>query len=112
MDINLEALINPELDIGVPGGMELLAFCDAVLGRDRDHLNHVRRLLHDSLGPKAVVAAAAIAASFSKNDRVANGCGIPSELWMLRNSKDIRHALGLNSYRSAANTKKYYPDEM
>jgi hypothetical protein len=25
-DINLDALMNPDLDIGVPGGTELLAF--------------------------------------------------------------------------------------
>ena len=96
----------------MPGGPELLAFSDAVLGKDRDQLDQVRQALHDSLGPKAVVAAAAIAATFSKNDRVANACGIPSELRMLRNSKEIRRALGLNHFRSAANTKKHYPDEM
>ena len=96
----------------MPGGTELLAFSDAVLGKDRDQLDQVRQALHDTLGPKAVVAAAAIAATFSKNDRAANACGIPSELRMLRNSKDIRRALGLNSFRSAANTKKHYPDEM
>lgn len=90
----------------------MLAFSDAVLGQDRDQLDHVRQALHDALGPKAVVAAAAIAATFSKNDRAANACGIPSELRMLRSSKDIRHALGLNSFRSATNTKKHYPDEM
>ena len=92
--------------------MELLTFSDAILGQDRDQLDHVRQELHDALGSKAVVAASAVAATFSKNDRAANACGIPSELRMLRNSKDIRHALGLNSFRSAANTKKYYPDEM
>ena len=37
------SIINPELDIGVPGGSELLAFSDAVLGKDQDQLDQVRR---------------------------------------------------------------------
>ncbi len=90
----------------------MLIFSDAILGQDPSHLNDARDELHDKLGPKAVVAAAAVAATFSKNDRAANASGIPSELRMLRNSKDIRHALDLNSFRSAANTKKHYPEEM
>ncbi|MYF06390.1 MAG: hypothetical protein F4233_00580 [Rhodospirillaceae bacterium] len=59
----------------------------------------------------AVPAAAAIAAAFTKNDRMANGTGIPSELKMLRNSREIRAELGLNVFRSSANTFKHYPDD-
>ena len=62
------------------------------------------------MGPSAVPAAAAIAAAFTKNDRLANGCGIPSELRMLRNSKEIRSELGLNAFRSSVNTFRHYPD--
>lgn len=58
LEIDLEALMNPELDIGVPGGRELLAFSDAVLGADKDHLDQERLDLADALGPQAVSAAA------------------------------------------------------
>ena len=107
----MAALLDPDRDSGVPGGREILAFADAVIGPDRAALDRARRNLADSLGPAAVPAAAAIAATFTKNDRIANGSGIPSELRMLRNSKEIRAELGINDYRSSANTFKHYPDE-
>ncbi len=83
-----------------------------MLGADRARLDNARQGVEQALGPQGVVAAAAIAATFTKNDRLANGTGIPSELRMLRNSKDIRHELGLNGFRTAANTIRHYPDEM
>ena len=95
----------------MPGGKEVLAFADAVIGADRSALDQARLDLAKAVGPAAVPAAAAIAANFTKNDRIANGCGIPSELRMLRNSKDIRAELGVNDFRSAVNTLKHYPDE-
>lgn len=89
----------------------MLAFAEAVIGPDRAALDQARLDVATTVGPAAVPAAAAIAATFTKNDRIANGCGIPSELRMLRNSKDIRAELGVNDFRSAVNTLKHYPDE-
>ena len=45
------------------------------------------------------------------NDRIANGCGIPVIPMVLKATKDIRDELGLNSFRSAANTFKHFRDE-
>ena len=95
----------------MPGGREILAFADAVIGPDRPALDRARRALADALGPAAVSAAAAIAATFTKNDRIANGSGIPSELRMLRNSKEIRRELGINDFRTSVNTLRHYPEE-
>ena len=107
----MAALLDPEQDSGVPGGGEILAFADAVIGSDRAALDQARQNLADSVGSLAVPAAAAIAATFTKNDRIANAVGIPSELKMLRNSKEIRAELGINGFRSSASTFKHYPDE-
>lgn len=95
----------------MPGGREILAFADAVIGPDRAALDKARHDLADALGPAAVPAAAAIAATFTKNDRIANGSGIPSELRMLRNSKEIRRELGINDFRTSVNTLRHYPEE-
>ena len=95
----------------MPGGKALLAFADAVIGPDRTALDRARLDVAKAVGPAAVPAAAAIAATFTKNDRIANGSGIPSELRMLRNSKEIRAELGINEFRSSANTFRHYPDE-
>ena len=107
----MAALLDPDQESGVPGGKEILAFADAVIGPDRAALDRARQNLASSVGPAAVPAAAAIAAAFTKNDRLANGIGIPSELRMLRNSKEIRTELGLNDFRSSVNTFRHYPDE-
>ena len=54
-----------------------------------------------------MTAAAAIAANFSKNDRIANGAGIPVDTMVLKITEDIREQLGLNDYRSAFNTFRH-----
>ena len=109
--MNLAALLDPDRESGVPGGREILAFADAAIGPDRPALDRARQNLADALGPAAVPAAAAIAATFTKNDRIANAVGIPSELRMLKNSREIRAELGINDFRSSANTFRHYPDE-
>jgi hypothetical protein len=110
-DINLDALMNPDLDIGVPGGAELLAFAAAIIGNDSKALDAARLAVAEAIGPQAVPAASAIAANFSKNDRIANGCGIPFDPIMLKATTDIRAQLGLNEFRSAVNTFKHFPGD-
>ena len=102
----MEAVIRPELDIGVDGGAELLAFADAILGKDAALLDEARTRLERRLGPAAVSAASIIAAEFSMNDRIANGLGIPMETEVLSAIMDVVNKLGLNKYRSAANSLK------
>ncbi len=101
--------MRPELDTGVPGGALLMAFADAVIGSDRAALDDARAALAAGLGPAAVSAASAVAANFSKNDRVANGLGIPIDEIVLNSTEDLRDQLGLNDYRSAVNTFRHYP---
>ena len=48
-----------------------------------------------------------MAANFSKNDRIANGCGIPMPDPMFDATEEIRADLGLNDYRSAINTFRH-----
>ena len=107
MNVNLEALIRPGVESGVPGGALLIAFADAVIGPDLAALDGARRALAEGLGPAAVPAAAAIAANFSKNDRIANGLGIPVDAMVLKGTADLRAQLGLDEYRSAVNTFRH-----
>ena len=99
--------MRPQLDTGVPGGKLLMAFADAVIGTDRTALDHARIALAEGLGPAAVSAASAIAANFSKNDRIANGIGIPIDDIVLKGTEDLREQLGLNNYRTAINTFRH-----
>lgn len=106
-EVDLRALIDRELDIGFPGGNELLDFSDALLGSKKSELDTARLALSEFLGPEAISAAAIIAATFTKNDRVANGTGIPAEPRMMEGSDDIRELLGLKKYKSAINTYRH-----
>ena len=103
-EFNLEALVRPELDSGVDGGRELLDFSEAVLEVDLDELERAREALAQRLGPAAVSAAAIIAGNFSKNDRIANGIGIPADPMFLKGSADFAQHLGLHEFRSARNS--------
>lgn len=111
MDVNLRALIDPSIDVGVAGGAALLDFSDTLLGPNRVALDRARTRLAQELGLPAVAGAAAVAANFSKNDRIANGCGIPIDPAILKITKDIRADLGLNEFRSAKNTFQHFADE-
>ncbi|MDC0196081.1 hypothetical protein OAJ93_00595 [Gammaproteobacteria bacterium] len=106
-EVNLRALVDRQLDINFPGGSELLTFCDAVLGPDPAELDKARTSLAASLGPAAVPAASIIAATFTKNDRVANGTGIPAEPRMMEGNEDIQELLELKKYKSAINTFRH-----
>ena len=105
------ALVAPEQDPGVVGGRQLLNFAETLLGTDRMALDHAREALAQVLGAQAIGGVAAVAATFSMNDRIANACGIPVEPMVLKTTKDLRQALGLNSYRSAAYTFKHFQDD-
>lgn len=95
----------------MPGGQELLRFATAIIGSNRAELDAARSEIAKVIGLVAVSAASAVAANFTKNDRIANGCGIPSEPMMLKATKDIRADLGINDYRSAVNTFRHFPEE-
>ena len=88
-----------------------MAFSEALISSDRARLDDIRSAMADELGPESVSAASAIAANFSKNDRIANGCGIPVDPMVLKITVDIRAQLRLNDYRSAVNTFKHFPPE-
>ena len=109
-EVDLQAIVDRQLDIRFPGGSELLAFSDALLGSEVAELDKARTALEESLGPAAVSGASIIAATFTKNDRVANGTGIPAEPRMMEGAEDIRELLGLWNFRSAVNTSQHLPE--
>mgnify|MGYP003991437679 FL=1 len=105
--MNPEALVRPELDIGVPHGDLLLVFAEAIIGTDRAALDAARDALIKALGPAAISGASAIAGNFTKNDRVANGLGIPVDPPVLKGTEELREQLGINAYKSAENTFRH-----
>ena len=53
-------------------------------------------------------AASIIAGTFSKNDRIANGTGIPAEPRMMDGNEDIQELLELKKFKSAVNTYRHF----
>ena len=104
------ALVEPDQNPGVIGGRQLLDFADALLGTDRGVLDRARIAVANVLGGEAIAGVAAVAATFSMNDRIANACGIPVEPMVLKTTKELRATMGINSYRSAAYTFKHFQD--
>jgi hypothetical protein len=91
----------------VPHGDKLMAYAEAIVGTDRAALDDARAAIADALGDVAVAGAAAVAANFTKNDRVANGIGIAIDEMVMKITEDIRAELGLNDYKSAENTFRH-----
>jgi len=106
LQVNVQCLVDPSIDCGVPASRELLAFADAVCGTDIDALAVAREALAEVLGPAAVSGASIIAANFCRNDRLANAVGIPLDPPVLAATKDLVSLLGMDKYASAANSLK------
>jgi hypothetical protein len=85
----------------VPHGRLLVAFAEAVLGRDDRALAAARQALVAALGDAALVDAAAVAGLFNAIDRVADATGIPLEPEKAAATADMRAALGIGKYVEA-----------
>ena len=103
-EYDLAGLCDPTVDLGVSEGNRLIRFVDRLLGPGESELAEARDDLAAALGGEAVCAASLVAANFSKNDRIANALGIPLEAQFVRDSEDFREQLGIDAFRSAANT--------
>ena len=88
----------------------MLEFAEAVIGPDRARLDAAREALAAKLSKATVTGASAIAGNFSKNDRIADAIGIPVDRNELEPSRELRAKLGLNDFKSAANTFRHFPD--
>ena len=91
-------------DFGVEHGAELIAFTDAVMGKDEMEIARTKARLQAVLAPKSFVEVAATIAAFNVVDRIADATGIPLDPMMLAMSADVRRELHLERFASAANT--------
>ena len=84
----------------VPHERALVAFTEAVHGRDAQAVSVARKELIDKLGPEGMVNAAAIAANFDGITRVADGIGIELDSVMEGATEELRNKLGLHAFQS------------
>ncbi len=108
-EADLRAIGKSGFDSGVPRGAELVAFSEAVLGRDATRLDAARDALAAAMGPAAVTDAAAVAGNFQMMDRIANGCGIALDALYEKPTRRYRKDLNMDAFPSAANSPDAAP---
>ena len=75
--VDLRAVTESGRSSGVEHGEALIAFAEAIVGRDATAIARARRRLADEMGVAALVDAAAVASNFERMVRIADGTGIP-----------------------------------
>ena len=85
-------------DGGIPHGLLLRHYAEAVLGRVDVVLAWLRAEVTTRLGPAALVDAAAVIGLFNAIDRVADATGIPLEPEKAAGSVELRAELGIGKY--------------
>lgn len=108
-EADLRALGKSGFDSGVPNGDPLVAFSEAVLGRDPERLRAARERLAAAMSPAAVADAAAVAGNFQMMDRIANGCGIALDAIYEKSTRRYRKDLNMDAFPSAANSPEAAP---
>ena len=98
-DINVKAIADPVLPLGIPGGNTLLRFVDAVTGVSRVDIADAQRDVVEELGPEALVDAASVYGNFAMMNRIAEGTGIPLAKQMETREADLIAALGLDRFK-------------
>lgn len=88
--------------VGVAQAVELIEFGEAVLSGDAKRQARARSAVYRSLGPAALVDAAAIVASFNAVVKIADGTGIPLEDDKAAATQELRDALGLERFNKNA----------
>ena len=96
-DLNMEAVRDPSLDIGVPGGNLLLRFVDALL-TGSEPLDVVQKEIVEELGPEALVDAASVFGNFEMMNRIADASGIPIPAQGIEREKALVELLDLSGF--------------
>jgi hypothetical protein len=89
---------------GIPHAVALLAFADAIVGRDADALATARAAVLRELGGAALVDAAAVAANFERMVRVADATGTPLDAPLVAVTEKLRRDLDLDRFATATMT--------
>lgn len=98
----LEAIIgSAAASSGVPHAALLLEFGSAMIEGDAGRQSDARAALLQSLGPAALIDAAAIVASFNAVVKIADATGIPLEDYKAAATEDLRAQLDLDRLKRA-----------
>ncbi|MDJ0792488.1 MAG: hypothetical protein QNJ71_11385 [Acidimicrobiia bacterium] len=96
-DVNVDALVDPSIPTGVPGGTLLLRLVDAVL-TESEALDGIHGEIIGELGPEALVDAASVFGNFEMMNRVAEVSGIPIPQQGIDRNRDLIERLDMERF--------------
>jgi hypothetical protein len=99
-DIDLRAIADTTIALGVPGGNTLLRFVDAIMDTSTVTPFDARCTVIDELGPEALVDAAAVFGNFAMMNRIAEGTGILLAKQMETREQDLIATLDLERLKN------------
>jgi len=106
--INFDGVADPDCKEikGIPYSRELIAFVDAFMSFNADHLALAREALVNAMGAQCMVDAVGVASNFQRMVRIADSTAIPPvNMGEDELAAELNVKLGLNDYSSAANAK-------
>lgn len=93
--VKTAAIADPSIELGVPGGQELMALVDAFSSGTSDDQHSARAAVRDRLGDRGFVDAAAVYGNFEMMNRVAEASGITITPQAVEREADMMRDLGL-----------------
>ncbi|GMQ93341.1 MAG: hypothetical protein BMS9Abin12_0818 [Acidimicrobiia bacterium] len=97
-NLDIAAIRDPSIPVGVPNGNDLLRFVDAAMADSPDDLANRQTAIIETLGPESLVDAASVFGNFEMMNRVAEGTGIPISAQSIERMKDTIDELGLDNF--------------
>ena len=96
-DLDVSAIADPTIPVGVPGGSELLLFVDAVkTGGDADA---ARSAVLEALDGPSLFDAATVLGNFEMMNRVAEASGIPVAQQSVDRNAELIERLGISHFQ-------------
>ena len=96
--VDIRAIADPSIDIGVPGGGALMALVDAVMGVSDESPDAARQRIVDELDEPSLFDAATVYGNFEMMNRVAEATGIPIPQQAIDRERETVEALGLDRF--------------
>ena len=97
--VDVRAITDPAVDPLIEGGIELVAFTDAVLIGDERDRSDAARAVSDGLGPAALCDAAGVVATFEMMNRIAEATGMPVTRSQIDATTEFRQLTGIDAFR-------------
>ena len=97
--IDLAAIVDSGVELGIPGGRELIAIARAAAGKAVD--SAPIEALAQVVGPEPAVRAAAVAGAFELYNRIVDATGLPVGRASRAQSADTIEVLGLDAFPHA-----------